>query len=871
MPQSKRRPQPRPQSRPQSRPQPSNPFQAKWAILSGTSRKPPASIKHPRQTRNTFADRRIAEEDPTLPESDRYLARLQRERTRRSKRNAIFNLDSNQHYSHQSLSSQPDTASTAHPVTTALRDDYDEPHHDDDPLDQLNLSDGDTSDDDLLTLKTPSSEQKQEQPDGLQTADRTHREIMAEVMLKSKMHKAKRQHEKMDTDNQTSRLDADLQNIMQLLAKSGNQLVPREPQDPPQHSAPTTRSLFDDQTPTHHPHMPLPNDIPEKNQGKSSASFEYDRVYNQLAGDKRAKPSDRLLTAEEKAQKEVQELNRLERLRADRMANADDVEDDTLLHNSAKKGRGKYPAPDKLRRRGGDDLDDGFELDSIADSDADGSESETEASEADEGVGAVENGQRAVVNEAKNTHDAAEGRHDFQVTPERLLFPADQEAKIDDSDIPFVFKTCPSSGIQLQALFESHTIPQRDIVLERICKCFAVSLDPSANKLKLEKLLVCLLERIETLSMVSSEFIGSAVKEIDMLLVHAHRLGNTKSDVASEWARNKLADLCQLLTASSGKDKESGLSQRWTVGSVLSLRAIGRLFPASDLRHPVSSPLVLLLAEAIEMERIHSLADLGLALFTAVVLVEQMSESGRYCGQLVRLLCNVVMSRYGTSGGELRSVTGAPSDAPEQLDALRTKPLSIRYLMKERLTDQETTHMMEGVVGCALRLLTTLSFDGKVGHLDLAFGGLPTERLEGSVCGPELTKILHDSRLKREPMAMYTKTKSKFAAKLVNPKFSAENGVFRKRPKTSYHMMQSGDISASVGRIRRALRKEERGYARDVRQRAAERNRQKSQEEASKREKREKRTRETMAFLEEQEATWKRAEKRQKKLSGKKW
>lgn len=823
-----------------------NPFEAKWAVLSGANRRRSSGATK-RSRRNVFADRRIGENDPTLPEDERYLARLQRERTRRTKKRARYSLADDD--GELDAQKEEDRQTDKRPFSL-LRDDYEESDGAEEEA-----GDDEGSGDELLTLKRAAGEGDEEDGEDGADVQRTHQEIMQEVVLKSKMYKAKRQQDKHDADEQTAKLDEDLPNIMALLSKSSSDFAKKKAEEKKPAMKKTPVSIFGD---AENDAQVVGSTKPPPPPGNDGL-FSYERVYRQLAAEKRARPSDRLLTEEEKAEKEIEELEELERMRTERMRNAEDSGDENegpeTSGSRKKKSKRKEKPKKEKRHTGGDDLDDGFDL---------SEDDEEESGHSGEDEGMVEQGEPD--KDSNVDGDASSDGEEEELDPNSLLFLPVQETKESDEDIPYVFKECPSSPAGLQNLFDGRTIAQRKLVIERLRKCFAVSLNPTANKAKLDQLLECLLMRIECLAKVSSQHLQSAMTEIDMLLMHAHALGKKTEALVADWARDRLASAFHALTS---LDTSRGLSAVWGVPTLLLLRSIGRLFPSSDLRHPVSTPLVLLLSEALSLPRMVHSDDLAMGTFVAGLLLEQMASSGRYSGQLATFVIGVLCAAY--CSGQLK-LAGALAEFREEGKKFKAAKLRLADLI--HVGERDSLHelvLQAKVVQAAVCLAEAAGMSGRVGHLDIVFARLPLDELPHVASRPKLLETLVSARANRKPLSLYAVSTAAAVRKTLNPKFSAESGVFRRAARTSYHAARSGDMSQSAMRVRRALRKEERGLARDVRQAAASRRGERNRETEERRERGEKRTREALSFLESQQANWKKAEKRQKMLSGKKW
>ncbi|CDF36891.1 unnamed protein product [Chondrus crispus] len=599
-----------------------------------------------------------------------------------------------------------------------------------------------------------------------------------------------------------------------------------------------------------------------------TAKFSYESVYQQLASEKRARPSDRLLTEEEKAKKELDDLMEMERMRRDRMQNAveSDAEEDEGRRDVASSRRPRQKTNKKNRRAGGDDLEDGFEL-SASDGDDD-SEEDDQAHAPDDEPSA---------SDSDHASDRAEDEEDIDPNGAVVADHAETQSRAKEG-VPFVFKHCPASPRELQKLFENRTLSERQLVVERLRKCFAVSLNPPVNATKLDRLLECCLFRIEILSKVSAVNLKRAVAEIDMLLIHAHALGKRNEGLVAGWARDTIANAFHSLTSPR---KSGGLSKRWNASDLLVLRSVGRLFPSSDIRHPVSTPLVLLLSEGLAISRMLCCRDVAMGCFVGRLLVEQMAGAGRYSGQLTTFITSVLCGALSPGTPKLRGLFGAYREGDCEADV---GSLRLRDLMEadEANADDENSsggeneqddgnHLQNMVVESVLCLADAATMSGRVSHQDIVFQKLPLRRLPRGKNCTNLLQALVSSRETRKPLALYTVSAAAAVRKSLNPKFSAESGVFRRVARTSYHAARSGDMSQSAMRVRRALKKEERGWARDVRQSASARRTEQDREDGARRERGDKRAKEAMAFLEAQQATWKKAEKRQRMLSGKKW
>lgn len=778
-----------------------------------------------------FADKRIGENDPTLDDENKYLYRLQRERSKRVRKRARFSLNDNIEDENEDGSFRGQGALTENEDFSVLKkDDYE----------SEGLSDPEHDGDDFLVMKKSAAD-RDEEDDGEQEGQRTHQEIMNEVVQKSKMHKAQRQHEKSIADEATSQLDGELPSLIPLLAKSSIDFE-REQRDRAS-SKGVKLVLSLSKSVSKGKEVRLFEDDDGNANGKAGGELKYEDVYRELAYEKRARPSERLLTEEEKAEREREKLVELERQRSFRMEHLDG--DDEAGSEAKKIG--------KKRSRGGDDLEDDVNIEDL----------DSESVTSDE---ADEDGEDDVAEDRKSSvKEYSKEMFWKDFTEEGVVAAKANEAQ----EVPFLFKRCPSTGKELQELFEKTSLEQRGLIVERLQTCFALSLNPGRNRQKLERLLECILFRIERLAEVSG-LVGIAVKEIDMLLVHVHKLGKQFGGTLYAWARCKLAEWYNSLTSK----RSASLSQRWGVNDVIVMRGVGQLYPCSDMRHSVCTPLALLLSEGLSIERMHDVEDVALGVFVGNVLLEQLAARKGYTGELGAFVHAVLSwtckgSKRGQSRREgLESIFGEISAVGGVDDKL-----CLLDCMGERIESRGgrvivARKVAEAVIG----LCEKMSVQGRVRHMDLVIDGLDVEAFGKNIdIRRRLREIIVRGRAGRVGLELYSGDGRKAVGRMVNPKFSAESGVYRKRPKTSYHAAQSGDVSGSAQRVRRALRKEERGLARDVRRGAEVAAAEQAETERVEWEKRDQKDKEIGAFWELQRSTWRAAEKRQNKLSGKKW
>lgn len=746
---------------------PSNPFEEKWNKQTQRAKKKkktaPGLVLHPSKSsgRNSFQDQRVGENNPKMSEEDRYLARLQRERTRGTKKRKRYNLTDawDEMKAEERAAKEADEFAPKEPdasAHTVLQNVYDEDG-------DIALSDEDEEVSDVAVDDARVGDDGDSGDESDRSDHRTHREVMHEVMEKSKMYKAQRQQVKAVDEEYREVLDRELPEIMSLLTKSNNIEGNR------------------------------------KKDKVMDSKFDYEETLQMLAKESRARATTRLKTAEEKEAEERERLEELERTRLSRMQGL---------------------------------LDDSDE------------DSGNESAEDSETVAEVEK----VLPSKKITAGASDKAVSVKTA----------------EDVPYLFKKCPSESEELSNLLCTIAIELRGVVIERLLKCFAISLDPSTNGPKLRRLLVLLLDRVKALANSNRDNISNASEEIEVLVEHIYILSSKYPAPVIEWAREFLYEAYTALQ----QDSNVALSNRWGVSQLLMFRVLGKLFPGSDVRHTVITPMLLLLSEAMMPNRTKTDLDVAMCCFLCATFLEVSAASARISGQVIDFLARAVI-RHSSRSGKEKSKSGKPSCANCGKLVCDVNPLA--------LTDcfalNECTHVALKIANCTRNLVSAALFRGRLASADLVFSSL-LEGLSGSPKNEDLANSLkthfQTQATTRKALTLYLQ-KSVAVPKAVNPKFTAVNGVYRKHSGNRHKPATVQQMRESAKRVRKALKKEERGYARDLRKEAMRVAQHRNEQDIEKRAHTDAKTLELKLFLENQQATWNQASKKQKQMSGKKW
>lgn len=750
-----------------------NPFEVQWNKKTqggSSSNKKKDRYAHRPSGRNRFHDQRVGEQNPVLTDEQRYIARLQRERSRGTKKRSRFNLSNMQT---QDGEPEPNERTEEFPmhdpeawkyfVLKGAKDDFNGELDVDPDAEEAGASTGNGAASQLesnvsaerLEMLAKSGAIMSEEEDEEEGRPKTHQEIMNEVMMKSKMYRAERRQSKAVDEVQREALDSALPELMSLLSESNA----------------------------------MKNTPVEDSAKANSAGFDYDTTLLSLEKERRGRATQRTKTEEEKEAEERERLEELENTRLTRMSNLPEDDSDEENRKEDKKAK--------------------------------------------------EN----VVGDAKKMKSKSHAQ------PLKDIGDADK--------VPFVFDKCPSDLNELVELLTAFSPSLRGLVVERLMKCFAVSLD-SSNSSKLQRLLALLLARIQSESLKTAD-VKVVSEEVEQLTNSLYALSVKYPSITIEWSRERLYESYSAL-------KEKALSECWTTSNLFILRLISRLFPGSDVRHNVMTPLMLLVSEALSPRRLVGDRDVALGCFLCSILLEVTSSRNRASGQVVQFLA-AFLQKYA-------------SDTPNESGDNKI----VQPLVLSDCVDQDGNSSAELPIklrAVLLKLTHASLFEYRMPSSDLmyapllqAFDEIGTSSTPGSLLESEARSALQASvqkhRTSRKPLTLYTE-KSVKIPKSLNPKFTAVNGVYKKHDRHRPGVSTVQQTQDALKRIRKSLKKEQRGYARDLRREALASAQERAEEDSVRRAYSSSKSKELQLFLEDQQSTWNKAAKRQKMLSGTKW
>ncbi|KAL8985821.1 MAG: hypothetical protein Q9177_004329 [Variospora cf. flavescens] len=574
-------------------------------------------------------DRRIGENDPTMTPEEKALQRYVQEKQRGRRKETLFDLedgDGDEQLTHfgQSLSfDTPSKVDDFHEVHLTSEDDSDASNNPERPSKRRRLLHGEGSRNEMSV-----------DLDGLQPQrPKSKREVMQEVIAKSKVHKYERQQAKEDDDDLRAELDKGLPDLLASM-RGGKPAAP-----PPRQPA------------TEGPNGNMNPDRAAMLNGKdrTQAEKEYDQRLNQMLFDKRSQPAERTLTEEEKLEKEARRLKELEEQRLRRMKGESDSEEeggdqdqpcldregDTDLDQDNQDlfglGTGLVAQTDD-RHLNVEDEDDfvieddlvanASDLENIKDSSADGSEED--ASDEDD---------QEFVEGLLTQKDA--GRTELE--QERIRAPGDFPRSTSQT-LAFTYD-CPQTHDALLDITRDVPIDDQVTVVQRIRALHHPKLQ-IGNKAKLEVFSGVLVDHLVYLANNSS---NPSFTGLEALIRHVHSLAKMFPEAVGRAYRAHLKSLA------------GDRPLQPTLGDLVVLAAIGTIFPTSDHFHQVVTPAMLCMGLYLGQSVPQTLGDLATGVYISSLCLQYQSLSKRYVPELVNYTLNLLWALAPVQGDVLAS------------------------------------------------------------------------------------------------------------------------------------------------------------------------------------------------------------------------
>lgn len=481
---------------------------------------------------------------------------------------------------------------------------------------------------------------------------KSKREVMEEVVAKSKFHKYERQKAKEDDDDLREELDKGMDDLLSLLRGY------KKPA-PPVPATDVAPVLANGNGPVMNAERAklLSGADPE------TVAKEYDARVKQLAREQKAKPADRTKTEEERIKEEAERLKALEDRRAKRMRGEtvsdddidtpqqpDEQDEEPVRDDAAEFGFASSNAPES---NGKEKIvleeEDDFALDenliaSGSDIDfSDASDSEGDSSNEGDGVRG---------HEEDEEDEFVKGILGGPGEAQRVV-NGESTKSTERTGLAFTYP-CPRSHSELLEILKGTAVEQLPTIIQRIRALYHPSLNAD-NKEAVADFSTVLVEHLSHMGISRQPL---AVTE--QVIRHLHSLSRTYPESIATAFRT------QLQATNDRKDLHAG--------DLVVFTAIGSIYPTSDHFHQVVTPAITIMAKwlamnAPESDQKHSL---GLALITLSLHYQRLSK--RYCPEAVRFILRALKSKATPAGNLLSAYCSSLST---MANLWRSKPAFI--------------------------------------------------------------------------------------------------------------------------------------------------------------------------------------------------
>ncbi|KAJ1927670.1 nucleolar complex protein 14 [Tieghemiomyces parasiticus] len=622
-------------------------------------------------------DRRFGENNPHLTPEEKMMERFTREQQKSLRNAESFNLEDEEELTHmgQSLADIDDFNEEG------LRPSDDEEMDPDGAIDKRTV----------LHAHFGGFGANEESPMENHQHKKSKQEVMRELIAKSKQHKADRQMQKEEDDEMRAELDEDLKDIHGLLLSG--RAVEGEGMTPAATGQFGSAPLADQDTDYNtylldlaRERRALPSDrlkTEEEVLMEAKAQLERAERHRQrrMVGEPSdTEPEDGSSSSDSDSDgedgKKSRKRRRLERAQAAkrRAPQGDDLSDDYEDEDEDDKTHMTFTVSKGLQLRNAkgqvveqdssdesEDESDEEDSDVEGDSDLNADGSDLESSDDEEPArrrpsAAIDqdgfsddsdndDGDAPAKSQVKSAIVPAAGPRRFTGTP--------VPPKSKDDALPFTFPA-PETYEDLADLLEGWSLEQQATILDRLRTLYHVQLDPK-NKQRLQNLLRALYVHVHTLASdpptaTSDASAPSLVKTMNVFIRHLTELAPIYPEVVGELAREQLRNFHEELTTrlqnrANGKGEDDGDVFPETT-DLIQFKLIAQIMSASDLQHPVVTPMQLVMAQYLQQYPVRHPADVKAGLFMCYLLIDMQKLARRFVPEVYNYLVSVLHAFY---------------------------------------------------------------------------------------------------------------------------------------------------------------------------------------------------------------------------------
>ncbi|XP_039140314.1 nucleolar protein 14 [Dioscorea cayenensis subsp. rotundata] len=612
-----------------------------------------------------FIDRRIGEKDDTLQDFDKAILRMQRQRQLKLKRSSKFNLPDEEE-------DDDDDSAFNQSHSLSAKDDFE---------DNVSLDDEDEAEEYIRLSNVADSSKhfpshdmndslETSSQDGNENTHKTKKQVMMEIIQKSKFFKEQKAKDKEEDRHLMEKLDEDFRSLAQSEAlRSLTQPTKMNALKALLNKNPTGKTSKEEKTTV------------DKELFKKEQPDAYDKLVKEMLHDIRARPSDRTKTPEEIALEEKERLELLEEERKNRMLAADDSDEGS-------EGSDNDELPDIKKRKtlSGDDLGDSFSVgaetankkgwvddiyereDAAGDKDKDVTSEGSDSEEDDQGADSDED------DSSGNESDAIPSVKDWEQSDDDALGTNDEaeleEKELNDNDakgmkvrkmnsdnqkadvarrllskqetLPYVIEV-PKNLVELCSLLDNRSDAEVVEAINRIRACNSIKLT-AENRWKMQGFYGVLLQYFATLASRKPLNIG----RINSLVRPLMEMSGETPFYAAICARERLSHIrTRFCTDIKLQDKSSWPSLK----TLLLLRLWSLVFPCSDFRHAVMTPAALLMCEYLMRCSIVSGQDIVVGSFLCSMMLNVCKQSHKFCPEALNFLQVLLISAIDLKPG----------------------------------------------------------------------------------------------------------------------------------------------------------------------------------------------------------------------------
>ncbi|KAH6762950.1 nucleolar-like protein [Perilla frutescens var. hirtella] len=614
---------------------------------------------------STFVDKRIGEQNEGLGEYDKAILRSQHERQLKLKKTSKYNLSDG----------EDDDLEFPGSGYIPEWDDFE----DDEPLDE--------DEDDLPVghyKRQVNPYEAEDDPESRsieeQNRPKSKKEVMDDLISKSKFFKAQKAKEKEENEEFIDQLDKEFASLVQ----SDALLSLTQPNKMSALKALVNNGISNDNA---------KKEEAPRIQNKVSSQHEkpdhYDKLVGEMALDMRARPSDRTKAPEELAQEEKERLEQLEEERRKRMVagddssnedgNTSDDDDDEaskrIRHISGDdlgdsfsdaiprtkavwiddllKGEGvanpeREDAPTSGKEESGDDDDDdedeeeesedddnhiekGQSLKDWEQSDDDHIDLDEEEEEDDDDSG-DDTGKQVMADQKKILESKGKQNDDAGAHRVKTDIKEDVHKK---GELPYTIEA-PKDFEEFSALLENRSDDQIMEAIRRIRTYNAIAV-AAENRKKMQVFYGVLLQYFAVLA--SRKPLN--FKLLNMLVKPLMEMSTEIPYFAAICARQRLL---RTRTQFCEEIKNTGKSCWPSLKTLFLLRLWSMVFPCSDFRHAVMTPAILLISEYLMRCPITSGRDIAIGSFLCSMVLSVSRQSHKFCPEAITFLQTMLMA-----------------------------------------------------------------------------------------------------------------------------------------------------------------------------------------------------------------------------------